>query len=204
MWRNHLWKQTLYRGGFTLIELLIVMALMSVVAMAIYGNFNSAIRIWQAFQGKVPLEDTALFLQKAEREFYGAFRYSDIPFTGGPEKVTFATFISTDPLLGGERAIGEVSYSYNNRRKAIEKEVRNVSQVYKEKKGIVSTLHRDVLSFEASYFIFDVRTEEYMWVEEWEEEETLPVAVRLNFVSSALGEHRSFTRTFMIASGGFE
>lgn len=190
------------RRGFSLLELLIAMSLLSIVGMAIFGNLNSGIKIWKVVQRPSPQEEMSLFFQKTLRDLHQAFKYTGLPFEGSQNRMSFVTSIHTDPELGGDRGIGRVTYFYSRRDKRIMKETQNLNHIYKEKSGLTQRLLGDVTSFDLSFFVLDPEAEEYHWVKEWEDEEALPVAVRMKFRTLWVDEEQTFTKTFMIPAGG--
>ena len=135
-------------SGFTLIELLLAAALIPVVSFVIYANLSAGIRIWTKLTQQTPVEDINIFYERSSYDFKNIFRYVTIPFTGKEDKVTFATRIDAAPSLGGDRGIGEVTYFYDPRQKAILRQERNVNQIFREAPGETSLLLKDVLSFE--------------------------------------------------------
>ncbi len=191
------------RKGFTLVELLLVVVLIPLIASVIYLNFSSGVRIWRALNSGVVEEDTQLFFQKISRDFQSSFRYSEIPFVGEAHEVTFAAFIDTDPSLGGDRGFGQVGYFYDTGKKAILRQERNRHELFKEKPGRIQEALRNVYAFKVSYFTYDKAEKVFKWQESWPpEEKTLPIALRLEFESRALGETRYLTRTFELPAGG--
>ncbi len=189
--------------GFTLLELLLTSTLVPIVFLSVYGNFNSGVKIWKALDHGVATEDINILFEKSFVDFENAFKYSGLQFSGDSKKVTFASLIDTDEVLGGDRGIGQISYFYDSGKKVILKEEKNVSQVYKERPGRLRTMLTDVDSFKINFFVYDKLSNESIWQDAWEpEEDSLPVAVRFRFESHLGGEEKKvFTKTFMIPVG---
>jgi prepilin-type N-terminal cleavage/methylation domain-containing protein len=187
------------RNGFTLIEMLLVAMLFPVVSLAIYSNFSAGARVWIKLSKQAPEEDIALFFRKASIDFENAFKYASISFEGDDERVAFASAIKTDIVLGGDLGIGEVAYYYNEDKKAIFKEEKNVSQLHTDKPGTVQWMLGDVTELNVSYFLRDELDGKFRWTQVWKpDEKTIPVAVRMEFTHSG----QAFTKTFLIPAGG--
>ena len=198
-------KSSFSRAGFTLVELLLVAVLVPLIAFAIYANFNSGIKIWQRLNQQTGLEDLNIFSQKALKSLDGALNYSTITCEGDGESFSFASFIETEEKLGGDRGIGQTRLFYDPKQKAIKREQKNMSQVYKEASGKVDILLSGVSNFEMSYFTMNKQDKTYQWIEEWSvpaPPNELPVAVRMEFELSVVSDSRSVKKTFMIPAGG--
>lgn len=189
--------------GFTLVELLLAVVLFPVIAFAVYLNFNSGVRIWQTLNSGVAEEDTQLFFKKMTRDLQNSFRYSGSPFLGEEREFSFATFVDTGSALGGSKAPGQATYLYDAGKKVILRQERNAHELYKEKAGNIREVLRDIYMFKVSYFAYDKTSKAFNWVGSWPlEEKTLPLALKLELESHALGETRTLTRTFEIPTGG--
>ena len=190
-------------AGFTLIELLMAAMLIPLIAFAVYANFNSGVKIWQRLHQQTSLEDLRLFSQKVSRNFESALQYSSIPFEGDKENVSFAALIQTDEKLGGDRGIGEIRFYYDPGTRSIQREQKNVSQIYREKGGRSETVLHGVNGWKVSFFALGKQDKTYQWFEAWENRpKELPVAVRFEFDFSGASGARPVTKTFMIPVGG--
>lgn len=191
------------RAGFTLIELLMVAMLIPLIAFAVYANFNSGIKIWTRLHHQTGLEDLRLFSLKVSNSFESALRYSSISFEGDKESVSFAALIQTDEKLGGDRGIGRIRFYYDPGTQSIQREKKNLSQIYKEKEGRSETLLHGVSAWKVSFFALDKQGKTYQWMEVWEDRpKELPAAVRFEFLFSGASGARPVTKTFMIPAGG--
>jgi prepilin-type N-terminal cleavage/methylation domain-containing protein len=193
-------------GGFTLVEVLLALALAGIVAVALYGNLAAAVRIWRVLQGELPDEEKVLFFEKAGVDFHHVIRFEDLPFEGDGESVRFPAIVTLEPELGGDRGIGEVCYFYDPRERAILKEVRSLSDVFRERGGRRELLQRNVHRLRLSYFMREEgQFGAYQWVDEWKSEDAegaLPIAVRMDYESREPDGTRSYSRTFLIPVGG--
>lgn len=189
-------------SGFTLIEMLIAMSLVALVAVAVYANFESGIRVMKVMSRPVSEEDTNIFFEKISSDLQNSFRYKKIPFSGLPERVSFPAPIRTEPSLGGADAIGRVSYAYDSSRHSVVRLQENVSQIYQEKPGQPVSVLSPVQSLHFHYYRFDPSERKYSWVEEWKEtEEKVPRAVRVELEIDEEGKLHNLTRTIPIPVG---
>ncbi len=171
-----------HRNGFSLIELLLVVSLIPIITFVVYSNFVAGISVWKKTQTESPYENLSIFQRKAARDFSQAFLYKGIPFKAEGQSVAFASFVKAVPALGGDSAIGEVTYYYEADKGVLLRREKDLSAIYKEKEGSVSMLLSGLTSFQIEYFYFDKEYKEYRWNDNWPaQEKKLPTAVRLKY-----------------------
>lgn len=194
--------------GFTLIEVLITSVLIAVVALALYGLFDSGIRVMRKMVRPLAQEEWLIFFEKFSRDAQNLFHYTGIPFKGEKERIVFATTIQTQKELGGDQGIGRVTYSYNPDDQAIQRLQENLSQIYEGKAGEAAPVLTPVSSLAFEYFGPDPTDKtKFMWSEQWDETEEnnkkgIPVAVRITFSFRDENGQRQLTRTITIPVGG--
>lgn len=198
--------------GFTLIELLLAISLVAIVGLAIYGIFDSGIKVMRKIIRPVPGEDLNIFFEKLSQDLQNSFHYKDIRFRGEAEKVIFAATVQTRSELGADEGIGEVTYAYDPGKLVILREQKNMSEIYREKeekkegKRFEGTLILErILSMSFQYYGLDPVEKEYLWQKEWEEMDQkigLPFAVRVEIDFEEEGEKRHLTRTITIPVSG--
>lgn len=188
--------------GFSLFELLLVSALIPFVSFVIYSNFSAGTRLWKALQRPSASEDVQIFFQKCSLDFERVFKYASVPFEGDIKEVAFAGLITTDSKLGGDRAVGQTRYYYDDAHGFILRETKNISQLSQDKPGVVQAMLRSVESFEVRYFILDPGDKSFKWVDSYDSQtKTLPVAVKFHLGLSESGRKKFFTRTFVVPVG---
>ena len=191
--------------GFTLIEVLMVVMLVGIVSLAVYSQLSSGIRMMRRVTQPVSEENLVIFFEKLTRELQNSFLYTDIPFKGEKEEFGFATRISTKPELGGERGIGQVTYSYNSSSDSIERRQENINQIYKETLGDSSPLLKSISSLSFEYYGYEPSESAYRWNEEWDPAEKSgksPLAVKIEFeFHDEDGKTHHLTRSFSIPVG---
>ncbi len=186
-----------------MVELLLVALLIPLIGFAIYANFNSGVKIWRRLHQQTSTEDIMIFTQKVSRNFETLLKYASIPFEGGKDGVSFAALTPTDPLLGGDHGICQVRFFYDPASKAIKRQIRNLSQIYRDMDTKAEPILSGVSDFKVSYFAMNKQDKTFEWLEEWADRpKELPVAVRFEFNWSSASGQTPVKKTFMIPAGG--
>lgn len=173
------------RRGFTLIELLIVSVIMGIVSLALFGVFNSGIKIWQRMNKAVMNEDVNIFLSKLTRDISNGFQFGAVNFAGGAEEARFATLLYSPQLE--KRTVGEVAYAYHQG--MLERRERDFSQIYNEQEGSSRPVLKNLDFCKFIYYAYDKEAKDYFWKESWAEEQ-MPLAVRIELgYKDELGTH---------------
>lgn len=125
--------------GFTLVEVLLVVAMLSMISLAIYNAFSGGLKIWQRVQDFEQDQDAAIFLDRLEDELHNAFPFSTIAFIGRPDRLTFPTVVKTladESATGGKTAyvsqVGQVQYTYDPYEKILYRQDANYSQAVRK------------------------------------------------------------------------
>ncbi len=190
------------RKGFSLIELLIALTIIPVIAVVLYGNLSSGLKIWTKLNYGLEDEDRAIFIHKISRDCLQAFKYANIEFLGEKQQLQFASQINAREVFGGDRGIGQIAYSYDASKKQILRVEKDVGQLFKNKLGKKSILLANVEKFSINYFYQDPATKQYLWVDEWPDPATLPVAVRFYWETGSWDERKTYQKTIFIPTGG--
>ncbi len=121
------------RAGFTLIEILFVMAILSIVSLAVYSSFDSGIKIWQRLNKDAPAEDLNIFLEKISDDLRNSFKFTGIEFVGRDKSISFATLVLTE-LGQRDRGliVGEVGYGFDEERETLNRWYADYSRVYQD------------------------------------------------------------------------
>ena len=202
-------KKTSCKDGFTLIELLLVAALLVVVGMVVYGTFVRGINIWKRVSNPVSTEDVGLFFKNISYDLRNSFKIADLKFRGAKRQISFPTRIKHYSKEGVEDSIGQVTYSFDRRKKELYKSQANYSEVYHKKTGRKRMLAEGISSLQFEYFVYDAERKKYSWVSSWQErdepfgaevEENLPLIVRVA-VGIPKGQfEQKFVKTISIPS----
>jgi len=202
-------KKVPYKYGFTLIELILVTAILAVIGMAVFGTFANGIKIWRTVTQESINEDINIFFEKISLDLRNSFKLTEIRFRGGKNKVSFPVKIKTRDDDGIKDSIGEVTYSYDRRKKTINKRQATYSEVYRKKPGKRRILKEEISSLNFKYFVYDPDRKRYSWVTSWQEEdltlgrqveENLPLIVRIEVgIPKTQGEQK-FVKNVAIPS----
>lgn len=168
-------------NGFTLAELLVASVIMSIIAGAVYVSFSSGIRIWNRVNQRIKQEHINIFMEKITSDLKNTFRFSQISFEGTEDSLKFATLVNVYELESEPRwPIVEVSYFLNKETNTVNRQIKNFSQIYKNEKGTIQKLLKDIHYLKFKYYFYDPRREDYFWQSEWNDNnEGLPIAVKV-------------------------
>ncbi len=190
------------RSGFSLLELLIVTALIPVLSMAVFANFNSGVKLWQAIQANLAEEDVLIFYQKAGEDFTNAIRWGEIDVDGSGSSFTFVTRIDAPAALGGGNGIGVVRYFFDPSARAIEKETKNFNQIFKKQPGTGRVALSNVDGCRFEYLFENTDFQKFEWIQEWRRPRELPLAVRATFHVAGPNGAFELVKTFHVPAGG--
>ena len=185
--------------AFTLIELIIVVAMLSVVSLAVYAVFSSGTKIWDRLNRKAPEEDVNIFFDKFVTDLKNGFKFTGIDFLGSENKLEFPTLVYS-PRLDKE-TVGKVVYSYDYASDTLNREQRDFSHVYNEENGPVTLSLNEITALRFQYYFYDEKTKDYFWLDEWFEEKP-PLAVMIELELNADKQKVKFTKTVTIPAGG--
>jgi hypothetical protein len=191
------------RKSLTLMEILITTAILSLVGVAIYSTFANGLAIWKRAniinRGGNNLR---LALEKINSEIRNTYNFSQIPFEGKRE------FISFPALIQGEKDLryrpGQISYIFDPGEGALFKEKKSYSQIYQDKPVKRELAIEGLKDIIFSFCYLDSVSETYRWKDDWnpEEQDSLPKAVKIEFIlEKGSGKKSEFIRTIVIPAG---
>ncbi|MFH1339460.1 MAG: type II secretion system protein GspJ [Candidatus Omnitrophota bacterium] len=187
------------QAAFTLIEMLIVLAMFSLIGLAVVSTLSSGIKIWQRLTRAERQEDINIFFDRFAKELRNTFKFTAIKFRGEKDRIAFAAFVTTPgSSLAQESGIGEVDYSYGKSGRELSKQVRNYSQIYEGGSGSSRVLFTEVESVKFEYYFYDDKEKEYFWLEEWGLQDEPPLAVRVQLEFRNGQQSEKVTRTIDI------
>ena len=113
-------RSFLRNQAFTLVEVVLVIAILSVINLAVYSAFSMGLKVWQRGQHLVLEEDIAVFLDRFEQELHNSFKYSLISFEGREHRISFPSVVHTvaDPKVSPGKVayinqIGRIEYYFD-------------------------------------------------------------------------------------------
>ena len=181
--------------GLTLVELLIVSMVLGVISLAINSALNSGVRVWRKINQELPQEDLNIFFDKFTTELHNSLKYPGTKFIGQEQELELATLVTS--LRFPARLPGKIAYVYNSQTNTLNRKLKDYSDVYNDKEGVVFPVLKNIQSFEFSYYFFDTQSKDYRWQREWKKED-LPRAVRLDLEIKDGEKIKQFSRTVSI------
>ncbi len=149
------------KKAFTFVEIMLVVALMSVIAVALFHTFSNGLKIWQKANGVVKEEDVSIFFDKIAQDLRGAIVYSGIPFEGEKTKLAFAALVVTrqdankkpHENMDDIHQIGKVEYSFDEADQAVSRRQANYGQALKKRYGQSRTIVSSIHSMRFEYYL---------------------------------------------------
>lgn len=183
-------------AGFTLIEILVVATIVSILAAGLGSSFFAGMRLWGRAQQRDTASLNAWFaLEVMARELRQSMEVPFAKFEGGARELSFPAAIND--------AIVRVTYVYDGYEKRLRRLEVGLSDLLEEK--LEPEVKERVLFWPAEdvaieFATFDpIRDENgavkgYAWTDAWEEDDGLPVAIRLTIKT----RHATLTKTILL------
>ncbi len=201
-------------NAFTLIEMLVVMAMLSVVSLAVYVTFSNSLKIWQKANQEIPAQDIGIFFEKLTSDLRNTLRISGMVFAGTNEEVEFATLVNQrlqDPVMDSGRSdgqskgeakeaivtVGRVRYRFDQSKAEMARQRMGYSDIHSSRQVAKDVMLQNVESLAFRYYTFDKEKQEYLWQDEWAGD-GLPLAVRIELELKKDGQADKFVRTVSI------
>jgi len=199
-----------HKYGFTLVELILVSTILVIVGMAVYGTFASGLNIWKRITVPAIAEDVGIFFDKISFDLRNSFKMDGLKFRGGMRSLSIPTLVKyTDKEYGAYNTVGQITYSFDRKKKLLKKKEANYSEIFRKKSARESILAEGISSLEFSYYVYDSQQKMYKWVSSWQErdpsfgaeiEDNLPLIVRIEVGFQELRGERSLVKTVMVPS----
>jgi len=201
----------LRRRSFTLVELLVSITIFALASVAVYSVLSNGITAWRrGNKDNTHLRKIRLVTEKMAKDLRNTFKISGIQFEGREDSVSFPVLILAEEDLSLDddkihRQVGQVVYFYDKNTKAMKKSEKSFSKAYgqevKVEDGKVLFEYLDKLEF--SYCYLDNATGNYKWKDDWkkEEQDSIPIGVKLKMVFEKKIELEDFERTIFIPIG---
>ncbi len=190
--------------GFSLVELFIATSIIFLVAGAVYSAFSNGVNVWRRCTINREVErDIAINLTKIARSIRNTFEFSNIPFEGTDEAISFPAIVSEDE-------VGRMTYFFDDSENKLYKNERTYIELYgvdpnSEIDSFGGTVFiSDVSDWKFTYCYLDNATGEYKWKDSWkkEEQDSIPRAVKIEFsLNKYENETLDFTKTVFIPIG---
>lgn len=164
-----------------MVEVMIAASLFAVIGLALVGSFTSGMKIWnKVYRGNLQ-EQIGIFFDKTTVDFHNVFYYKSIQFSGDDKKVIFPTLVSTYSLNPGlKKGVGQISLYWDKDSQQIMQEIKNLSNIYTQKQGVVKILLKNVENLVFNYYYYNKDEKKYAWVNKWQpKDNVLPLAISI-------------------------
>jgi len=161
-----------YFKGFTFVELFIVLALFSLLSLAVYATFVSGMRMWKRINEVTLNQRRALLgMEKFAQEMRQILNYPKIGLTGKSSEISFPALLHDEII--------KVTYLVEDG--VLVRKEEGLADVLDEKEANpkIKTVVYDLEDLKFYFAYQEPEKEDYSWKEAWEKEEGLPLIVKL-------------------------
>jgi hypothetical protein len=154
---------------------MVVVTIFSIIALAIGSSFISGMKLWNKAKEKdFPKYELFLSLESIARDFRQSICVPGVLFEGSSEEVSFPTIVGD--------SIVKVTYKFDSQEKTLLRKEVGLKAVFSENEK-ENTTEKQVLSLEElsfSYLYKDVEKKSYIWIDTWEKDKGIFIAIKLN------------------------
>ncbi len=175
-----------------MVEMLVSVSIIAMIGIVLYSVVSSGIDIWVRAYQVQPEDDLGIFFARFRSDLKNSFTFSGLEFAGERQRLMFPALVFDQ---GGQRTVGKISYLYRDTNNLLNREQYTYSRLYTGGMPYSRVILDDISFLEFSYYFFDEESQEYLWLESWNEDE-LPLAVRVRLEYN--GGKNAIQRTFSI------
>lgn len=198
--------------GFTFVEMLLATAMVSVVAIALYGMISSGLKVWQIVNQESDQVDSNLLFERMSRELKNSICFKNIDFVGQQDSISFACIAQTPKSYNGfNLGVGQVKYFYDQSLQTFNRQYID----YEESSSMAGPQARSLISnisnILISYYFYDEQKETFLWSNVWPPESyakankrALPLSVRVAMVFATEETISKKIKTIDIPIGAIE
>ena len=186
------------KRAFTLIELLVAVSIFSVIAVVLYSTFRSGVVAYKRIGEEIEQSQKVRYaLNTITKDIKNIIYISNIPFEGGSDSLSFVS--TTSLSKDADNNISKISYFLKKdeaktllvRSKQLLLDVAIEAATLEDLEETLDeesfeldskSLLEGVLSLNFSYLLLkedEEGTQDYEWVDFWEEETMIPVAINI-------------------------
>jgi type II secretory pathway pseudopilin PulG len=105
------------KRGFTFVEVLLAASITALVGLTLYQALTNGIKLWQRSQRLMVEQEIALFFDKLAVDLRNTYPFSQMPFHGYNEKLSFPTLV----VHAGQNvpSLGRVEYGYDLNKRSL-------------------------------------------------------------------------------------
>lgn len=178
------------RSGLTFIEMLLATAMVSVIAVAVYGMISNGLKVWEIVNQESPQIDASLFFERMSLDLENGVCFKDIDFIGSETSVSFGCIAKTlKSEQGFNQGIGQVKYFFELDSKTLNRQYIDYERLFALKQPEARNLIGNVNNVLFNYYFFDEQKKAFIWSNVWppeayagQEKRVLPLAVQVSMV----------------------
>jgi hypothetical protein len=199
-------------SGLTFVEMVLATAMVSIIAIAVYGMIANGLKVWLIVNQESPQIDSTLLFEKMDLDFKNAVCFKGIEFSGNQTSVCFACVSGTAVSNNGfNQGIGEVKYYYEQSSRSFNRQYIDYEQLSASKQPESRSLINNINNGVFKYYFFDQQKKAFLWSNIWPPEsfvpgdnQALPLAVQVSMVIGSEKTLTTLTKTLNIPIGGIE
>lgn len=167
--------------AFTMVEMLLVVAVLSVITLALYRSISNGLRVWDRVYRFSVEEDVAIFMDRLTTDLRNLTMYSRFPFQGQTTRMVIPTLVrvpadrksheGSDEIV---EQLGSVEYYFDGLRSSIYRKQGNYGQTVRRRSGPAGRLAQPVQSLKFFYLKI-----EHQNIVEYPALDQVPLAVRV-------------------------
>jgi prepilin-type N-terminal cleavage/methylation domain-containing protein len=178
MWGDKMIRRS-HKAGFTMIEMILVTALISMVGLAVYGSFNSGLKIWQRANQRMPEIEASVFFDKISNDLRNWLVFSAAKPQGTKAALSFPLAQEKALVKGGsDLDFGVVRYYLNSEDGRVYRVYQDWRQAAEGKTAQPSEVAGGITALSFKYYYFDTAARRGAWEDELSK--SIPLAVRID------------------------
>lgn len=192
------------KTGFTLIELIITVTIFTVIIVTVYSSFYMGVKAWRSGEegGSLPKIRTGLL--KMEKELKDTFYFSNAPFSGTGEEISFSLSRQEE---GEPVKVSIITYSINKDESTSRKQLVRKEKIFntqpegmKDEEGRILLPLMNDIRFEYAYRAGAI-SKGVEWQESWdaEKQRKIPSGVKICMDMDGSGSH--YNKVIFIQQG---
>lgn len=181
-------KRDLYhKRAFTFVELFIVVALFSLLSLAVYATFVSGMRLWHRVN-EITLSQrkVLLGLERISQNLRQALNFPKLGFSGKANEVSFPIIENNEIILA--------AYLFEDN--LLVRNTQRYKDILEENEEVKSkTIIPDLEGAKFSFGYKEADKKDYTWKELWKKEDGIPLIVRIELKTK---DNNFFNRLIII------
>jgi len=152
-------KRVFSKSGITLIESLVVVAIMSVLGLAVFSTIQGGVKIWRRASFIRNDEDVRILFDKLAYDLRRIVPFSKIKFKGTFDSISFSIISNGTFSIPGEKEliangehIAHVTYRFDSPERSIIREESDVAGFSEKEIGNTRKVLRDVSKMRIEYY----------------------------------------------------